>query len=284
MPDLTIIILTYNESLHIARCLESARQLGVPVIVVDSHSPDGTGEMAGRLGAQVVHSAEDRFADKLNWALENLDISSEWVMRIDADEILTDDLVRNLSGVLDKAQSDVCGFYVRRQLWFMGQWMRHGGVYPTWSMRVWRRGVARCESKDLDEHMILARGTASSLKLDIIDNPLHDLGWWIEKHKKYAVLEANSFTSLVDELLLPPRFFGKAVERTRWLKVFVFNRMPLFLRPLIYFLYRYIVRLGFLDGKRGMIFHFLHGFWYRFLIDAMIFERREARSINRLLS
>lgn len=270
--DLSILILTRNECVHIERCIRSAQQLGVHIYVIDSYSTDGTADLALAMGAQVVECCADRFADKFNWALSNIEFHTTWVMRLDADEILSAELVQALSEELRRVPANVSGILLRRQLWFMGQWMRRGGVYPTWTMRIWRRGLARCESRDLDEHMLLIQGQSMTLALDVIDNPLTDVSEWTEKHNRYATIEAMASRKINEAGLLQPRLFGSSVERIRWLKVNVFHRIPLFVRPIFYFIYRYIIRLGFLDGKKGFIFHFLHAFWYRVLVDAKIFE------------
>lgn len=274
MLDMSILILALNERMHIERCLQSARRLGVQVFVVDSHSTDGTADMAAALGATVLQCSANRFSDKLNWALSHVPFTTTWVMRLDADEVLSEELVKELPTALHAMPDEVCGLMLRRQLWFMGQWMRHGGVYPTWTMRIWRRDTARCEARDLDEHMLLSRGTTQSLSLDVIDNPLFSLATWIDKHNKYSTIEAASAHTSA-EGLMGPRLFGSTVERIRWFKVKVFYRLPPFIRPALYFIYRYIFRLGFLDGRKGFAFHFLHALWYRILVDAKMIETKQ---------
>lgn len=269
----TIVILAMNESVHITRAISSAKRLTDSIWVVDSHSTDDTVALAQAAGARVVNCDGRSFSEKLNWAIANLPIESPWVMRLDADELLTDAMVSGLVPALAALPDDVCGVYVRRQLWFMGQWIKHGGMYPTWSMRIWRRGCAVCESRNLDEHMLLTRGMARWLKFDVIDSPLTDLTNWIAKHNRYSSIEAaTARAGAVQEHLLRPRLFGTSVERARWLKLNVFYRVPGMMRAALYFGYRYVLRGGFLDGRKGLIFHVLHGFWYRFLVDAKLFE------------
>lgn len=280
-PWVSVLILTRNESVHVKRCVESAKNLTPLVFVVDSNSLDNTAKIANESGATVISGNFKRFSDKLNWSMENIDFPTQWVFRLDADEVLTQELVENLKNTIDCAPDDVCGVYVRRQLWFMGSWVRHGGMYPTFSMRLWKKGTVRCESRDLDEHMIMSVGSVIRLNLDVIDNPLFDLTSWIEKHNGYASLEA--FTALNEstaDTLIKPELFGDSVARKRWLKVHIFYRLPLFIRPFLYFLYRYIFRFGFLDGVSGFIFHFMHGLWYRILIDAKILETQKKLQLN----
>lgn len=277
-PWVSVLILTWNEALHIERSIKSALQLTPYVFVVDSYSTDTTIEIAKNLCATVTTGNFDSFADKLNWCVDNINFPTPWVVRLDADEIFTDDLLANLQNNVVKAHPDVNGFYLRRQLWFMGRWIKHGGMFPTFSMRLWRKGCVHSEVRDLDEHMLLSSGVADTLHLDIIDNPLSDLATWINKHNRYSMLEAQSFFSLQNQTipeLIIPRLWGNNVERKRWLKLKIFYRLPLFVRPLLYFFYRYIFRLGFLDGKEGFLFHFMHGLWYRILVDGKIFEQRK---------
>lgn len=134
--------------------------------------------------------------------MDNINFPTPWVARLDADEIFTDDLLVNLQNNVVKAHPDVNGFYLRRQLWFMGRWIKHGGMFPTFSMRLWRKGCVHSEVRDLDEHMLLSSGVADTLHLDIIDNPLSDLATWINKHNRYSMLEAQSFFHFKTKLFL----------------------------------------------------------------------------------
>lgn len=275
----SILILARNESIHIARAIESAHRLTPHVYVLDSDSKDGTAAIAESAGALVISGTFDGFSEKLNWGADNIDFPTPWVFRLDADEILTEELIARLPKILAAADSNTCGIYVRRQLWFMGHWLRHGGMYPTQSMRIWRRRTAYCESRALDEHMILRQGRASSVALDVVDNPLFDITTWIDKHNRYATLEAESAiqSSFNHDEVIHANIFGTLPQKVRWIKVNVFYRLPIFVRPFLYFFYRFFLRLGFLDGKTGFVFHFMHGLWYRLLVDAKIFEARLAQ-------
>lgn len=269
------IVLTRNEEGHIRRCLRSAQRVCDVVHVIDSNSADRTREIAEKEGAIVHIGNFSSFAQKLNWASDNIDFTTPWVMRIDADEVLSDDLVTQLHAFLEQQSAAISGVFVRRRLWFMGRPIRFGGVYPRHSMRLWRPRMARCEVRALDEHMLLREGVSATIEADIDDIPLTDLALWIAKHNEYSTLEAR--TALEDRATrdpnaLRPKLLGSRNERIRWLKEKLFYRLPPFVRPLGYYLYRYVILGGFLDGKAGFIFHFLHGFWYRFLVDAKIVE------------
>ena len=281
-PSISILVLTRNERVDIERCLQSARRLSPIIHVVDSHSTDGTSEIARADGA-VVHLGDfTSFAQKLNWAIDNIDFKTDWVMRLDADEVLSDHLVDALPRFLERQPELVSGINVRRRLWFMQRPIHFGGVYPRFSMRLWRPKKARCEMRELDEHMMLVEGTAATIKATIEDIPLITISQWIAKHNEYSSQEAvsaiNHRIGDVSEQITP-RLFGTKNERIRWIKSKLFYKIPLFMRPLLYYFYRYILMLGFLDGKSGLIFHFLHGFWYRFIVDTKIMEMQ--RSIHK---
>ena len=284
-PGITGVVLTRNEEIHIRRCLRSAKRVCDTVFVVDSNSADRTRAIAEEEGA-IVHSGDfTSFAQKLNWAIDTLDVPTAWMMRIDADEVLSDDLVARLPGFMARQPASVSGVFVRRRLWFMGHPMRFGGIYPRHSMRLWRPGMARCEVRALDEHMLLSSGDSVTIEADIDDIPLTDLTLWIAKHNEYSTLEAR--TAIADRAPRDDgapraRPFGSKNERIRWIKEKIFYRMPPFVRPSLYYAYRYVLMGGFLDGKAGFMFHFFHGFWYRFLVDAKIIEMRRDEVAQRL--
>lgn len=274
---ISILILTRNEEAHISRCLESAFRLTNSVFVLDSNSVDDTSAIVSSTSAILITGDFHSFSEKLNWGLNNINFQTPWVMRLDADEILTDQLIAQVPSFLKALDADVVGVYVKRQLWFMGCWIRFGGMYPTYSMRILRPKAVFCESRDLDEHIFLRYGRHVTLDADLMDIPLNDLSSWIVKHNQYASLEANSV--LRDELAdsTANRFmspFGTLPQRVRWVKTRIFYRMPPFFRPILYFIYRYFIRFGFMDGRAGFIFHFMHGLWYRVLIDAKIIEKK----------
>lgn len=277
---LSVLILTGTEEKNIAKCLASLAPLGVRVHIVDSMSTDRTVEIAESLGARVKHRPWTTYADQLNWGLEHCGIDSEWIMRMDADEEVTPGLVGALKRFLEDPPRDVTGVYVRRRVYFMGRWIRHGGYYPTWLLRVFRNGRGRCEALAMDEHIVVDSGRTIRLHEDIIDKNNKDLTFWTDKHNRYASREVQD---ILDKQPSPEETRGVRVKASlvgqqdatrRWAKDRLYLRMPLFVRPFLYFCYRYFLRLGFLDGTQGLVFHFLQGFWYRFLVDAKLYEHR----------
>lgn len=273
--SLSVIVLTYNEEGNLPSCLESLRGLGCEVFVIDSGSTDRTVAIARAAGAEVVTHEFETQARQLNWALDSLSLQGEWVLRLDADERVTPELARELRSVLVTLGAEITGLYVKRRVYFMGRWIRHGGYYPTWLLRLWRRGCARSEDRLMDEHMVLLRGKATFLKHDIVEQNRKGLSAWIGRQNHYSSREVMALFNGPSDGQIPPRLFGTPEARRRWLKYSVYLRFPSFFRALLYFLFRYFCRLGFLDGKEGLIFHFLQGCWYRFLVDAKIYEARK---------
>ena len=273
--DLTTVVLTYNEEQNLPDCLESLRPLNCEVFVVDSGSTDGTREIAESAGAQVVQHTFQSHAHQLNWALEQLPLKATWVLRLDADERVTPELADELRANLPTVDEDIGGFYLKRRVYFMGRWIRHGGYYPTWLLRLWRRDGAIAEERlrDPHPHMILRHGRAAYLQHDIEEHNRKGLFDWSEKHNQYALAEAQALMAGPPRQEIRPSLFGSPEARKRWLRKRIYNRAPLFLRAFLYFVYRYVFRLGFLDGRRGLVFHFIQGFWYRFQVDAFILEQ-----------
>lgn len=275
---ISVIILTYNEEIHIGRCLKNVADWADEVFVVDSFSTDKTLEIAKQYGIKIVQHKFENQAQQFNWALDNLDIKNEWILRLDADEYLTEELKEEISFSLNpltprkaglrfrlgfgekeiSSSLEVNGYYIKRRVYFMGRWIKHGGYYPVWILRLFKKNKARSEQREMDEHIILLEGVAGKLKNDFIDNNKKDLTDWIQKHNNYALRESKDFLA------------GNYGEN----KKKIYYQLPLFCRAFMYFIYRYFIRLGFLDSKEGLIFHFLQGLWYRFLVDAKIYEKR----------
>jgi len=263
--EISLIILTYNEELNLEKCLKSVVGLVSEIIIVDSGSTDKTKEIAEKYGAKfVIHEFKNQ-ADQFNWALDNVQINGDWVLRLDADEELLPELKEEIKKELPNVGEDVAGFYLNRRNYFKGRWVKHGGYYPIWILRLFRKGMARSEEREMDEHLVLLGGKAEKFKNDFIDNNLKGLEEWKKKHRGYAMREARSFISQQNGESVS----GQAGEK-RKLKLKIYYRVPPFLRVILYFLYRYFILLGFLDGWTGTQFHILQGFWYRWIIDRNI--------------
>ena len=277
--SIAVIILAFNEEIHIERCIRSAQQVTDKIVVVDSFSTDDTCAIARRMGAVVYQHRFENYAKQFNWALENCDIKAQWIWRLDADEYIEPSLAEQALQTIETVSEDVNGIYVNRKIVFMGQPLLHGGWYPVQHLKIMRKGFGACEDKWMDEHLVIFSGTTISIDGDQTDDNLNDLTWWSHKHVNYASREA--IDSLLTEYnlqnskdLVLPKFWGSHAERKRWLKM-KYAKPPLFVRPLVNFFIRYILKAGFLDGKRGFIWHFMQGYWYRMLVDCKIYELKK---------
>lgn len=281
--NLTAIILTFNEELHLARCLESAFKLTPNIVVVDCFSTDRTVEIANSFGATVLQRAWDgSHSTQVNWALgqlanlPNAEEKSKWVMRIDADEVLTPELVLQITHTLANVPKEINGISCIRKMNFQGKLIRFGGVGSNRVMRLFRYGFGQSESRWMDEH-IKVEGKTMALSGAIIDDNLRSLAWWIEKHNGYSNREAVDLLNLEYQFaqqnsVAALSFNNSSIGLKRWIKERIYAKLPGGARSLTYFLWRYVFMLGFLDGCRGTQFHFYQALWYRYLVDCKVAE------------
>lgn len=271
MTPLTVIILTCNEARHVARAIASVRDVADRIVVVDSGSHDATVQIATDLGAEVLQNGWVNHAAQFNWALDQIAGAPGWVLRLDADEVVSSDLAAQIAAGLP----GVDGCYVGRGIKFMGQLVRYGGMFPVPTLRLFRNGRARCEARWMDEHIVVD-GPTAHLSGQIIDDNRNPLDWWVAKHNGYASRE------VVDVLNREYGFWPLATDAPvkggagakRWVKLHLYARLPAGLRAGVYFFYRYVLRGGFRDGPQARAFHVLQGFWYRYLVDAKLAEVR----------
>lgn len=267
--NLSVIILTYNEEIHIERCISSVLGIADEIFVVDSFSHDRTCILAKKSGARVYKKKwPGNHSEQFNWALENCSILTKWVMRLDADEIISIDLAKEIKAVI-ASNGQEKGFVLNRGHIFLGKKMLHGDNFPIKLLRIWEHGFAYCEDKLMDEHIILKDDyIVKQLHHPFWDNNLNNISWWIEKHNSYASKEAL--------MQLRNKYGKKAVPHKinlrRFLKYSVYEKLPKSIRAFLFFCYRYILRFGFLDGYEGLVWNFLQAFWYRFLVDVKVYE------------
>jgi len=281
---LAVVVLTHNEEANIARCLQSVQGWAAQVFVVDSFSTDATAEIARQHGAAVHARAFAGFAEQRNWALDHLPLTPEWVLFLDADEWVSDGLKAEIAQRLGAEAPAVDGYYLPRRHRFLGRWLRYGGLSPTYLLRLFRRGRARCEDRLVDEHFV-TRGPTAVLRGEILTEDRKGIAAWIDRHNRYAVLEARELLRArqaprggpAEGVALRPRLWGSQAERKRWVRERLWNRLPLYTRPFVLFFYRYVLRGGFLDGRAGLVYHLLESFWYRLLIDLNYAELLAAR-------
>jgi glycosyltransferase involved in cell wall biosynthesis len=276
MVDLTVVILTKNEEKNLKKCIESFNRIVKRFVVVDSYSTDNTVDLAKSLDADVFQHIFENHAAQFNWCLNNVNITTSWTMKIDADEELTPELVDELKNKLDKLPLDVNGIILRRRVYFMGKWLRHGGKYPELLLRIFRTGYGMSEIKMMDEHLVIQEGKIVTFNNDILDNNNKDLEWWIGKHNWYSNKEVLEYQLKENkgntEEMLSKNITSFQAKMKRFIKNCEYYSLPRFFRAHIYFIYRYYFCLGFLDGTEGKIYTFLQAYWYRFLVDAKMFE------------
>lgn len=273
--NLTVLILTHNEGLHIERAITSVKNIASRVVVVDSGSTDKTIELARAAGALVLQNSWVNYATQLNWGLDQLPADTEWVMRLDADEVVTRALSNEISRKLCSLSSDIEGVYVPRRMTFLGRQIRWGGVFPVRVLRLFKHKKGRCEDRWMDEH-IMVSGPTTSFTGELIDDNKNPLSWWTDKHNSYASREVVDLLNL-DYGFMPYESVAKLSGAQqagvkRWIKERIYARLPGGSRAFVYFFYRYVIRLGFLDGREGTAFHVLQGFWYRYLVDLKLIE------------
>lgn len=276
MNSISVIILTHNEEKHVMRCIQNLKRIASKIYVIDSFSTDNTVSIAKSLGAEVYQNAWVNYSTQFNWALQNCPIDTDWTMRMDCDEYLLDELISEVNNKLPTLDPSIGGVILKRRVIFMNKWIRRGGFYPHNLLRIWRSGTATLEDRWMDEHVVLEKGETVMFNHDMVDHNLNDLTWWINKHNSYASREMIDLIHIKNKTTssqnVESKLNGEQYSRKRWLKEKVYSKNPLFLRPFFYFTYRYFILLGFLDGVPGLIWHFLQGFWYRFLVDAKYYE------------
>ena len=273
MTDTTVIILTKNEETDIERCIRSVEGWVKRIVIVDSGSTDRTVEIAERLGVEIVrHEPFVDYGRQFNWAIDNLRIKTTWVFRLDADEVITPELRKELEKELEHhATDDVSGFMMRYKVEFMGRYLMHGGFYPFQKITIFKYGKGRFEERAMGEHIVLSEGRCVYLKNDAIHHTLKTLDLYINKHNWYATREVQDYFDVRsgrENALLDGQ-----PEKAKKLRDGLYYRLPMFLRAKLFFWYRYYLRLGFLDGTPGYIFAFMQAYWYRTLVDAKIYER-----------
>lgn len=283
-PSLTAIVLTYNEEIHLQRCLDSLKGVCMDVVVVDSYSTDRTKEIVLANGARFYQNKWVNYASQFNWGINNAEITTDWVIRIDADEYISSELSKNIKNSLSAMNTNVHAIRVKRLMYFFDRPLKKGGMYPIWHTKLWRNGSAFCEQRWMDERMKLNQGETASLEGDLVDHNLNNLTWWTQKHNGYATREAidilDRIYNFTNSNSVQSNLLGNGEERRRWFKE-LYLKLPLFLRPFLFWFVRYFLQGGILEGKRGFIWNILQCGWYRFLVDAKIYEAYKKAGRNK---
>jgi len=275
MNNITAIILTKNEELNIARCINSIKNLADRICVVDSGSTDKTIEIAKSLGAEIFnHEPFEHYASQFNWALDNLNIKTTWVYRIDADEVVTPELAAEIADMCQLHMNDeVNGMVMKFKIAFMGKFLKYGGMYPFYNLTIFKFGIGRYENRAMGEHVILSEGISIDLKNDCLHYDFKSLDAWINKHNWYATREVNDYIAVRTVGQIDSNELYHEAKKASKLRDKLYYRLPKFLRAKLYFIYRFYFKLGFLDGQAGYVHAFLQAYWFRFLVDAKIMEQ-----------
>lgn len=269
MTHLTVVVLTYNEELHIGRCLRSLKAVADKIIVVDSGSNDNTVAIAKSFNAEVLSNSWVSHGSQFNWTIDQLSKETDWIIRIDADEHLSDKLISDIKKLTPNLNPNINGIYFKRYIKFQNSLIRYGGIGGVESLRMFRYGFGRSETKLQDEHIVVS-GKTTTYSGKLLDENMQSLRWWIDKHNKYSSNEA--YDVLYKKYIDNGKDGAQNFMLKRWCKENLYYYMPKGIRAFAYFFYRYVFLFGFLDGLSGLKFHFFQACWYRFLVDSKIEE------------
>jgi glycosyltransferase involved in cell wall biosynthesis len=273
-PALSVFILARNEEKNLERCLDTLRWCR-DIHLIDSNSTDRTVEIAEAYGVAVHRHVFEGHTEQRKWALRNVPFRNEWVLALDADHRVTPELQQELILKFNTAPQNVDGFYVKRRQIFRGRWLKHGGYYPKYMLKIFKHRLAFLDDLEFD-YRFYVKGRTALLAHDIEEDNLNEgsIGFFVEKHNRFATEQATEELKRRREniaYLVNASFWGNPDQRTLKLKQ-IWYRLPLYCRPFLLFMYRYVLRLGFLDGKEGFIFYFLQSLWFRLLVDIKIEE------------
>ena len=273
MTDITVVILTKNEEANIERCINSVKDWVARVVVVDSGSTDRTVEFAEKLGAEIYHHEPFvDYAKQFNWAIDNTNISTKWVFRFDADECVPLGLKQEIVDECARhADDEVSGFMMRYKIFFMGKFLKFGGAYPFLKITIFKFGNGRFEDRSMGEHIVLSEGRCMDLKEDCEHYDFKSLTAFIDKHNWYATREVADYFAVRSGR--ENAILDGQPEKAKKLRDGVYYRMPKYLRAKLYYWYKFYFKLGFLDGEAGRIWAFLQAYFYRFIVDAKIYEQ-----------
>ncbi len=265
------------------RLLQSIEELNAAIYILDSGSTDDTLAIAKVYNAGILTNKFANHPSQWDYALKNFDVKTPWVICLDADQIVTPELKQHLINFRDEDHKDVDGIYFNRKNYFKGRWIKHGGYYPFYLLKMMRFGVGHSDlNENMDHRMVVPGKTIIWKDGHILEENLkeNNISFWIEKHNRYSDLVAHEEVERMEQLrqqTVKPHFWGSPDERTAWLKQ-LWWKMPRYTRPMLYFIYRFVFRLGVLDGRTGVIFHFLQGYWFRLVVDIKIDEIIRSKS------
>ncbi len=267
---IAIIVLTYNEEIHLERCLKSIRSISKKIWIIDSFSTDKTIKISKKYNAKLIKRKFVNQSEQFNWAIKLIPKKYDWIFRIDADEYLSLNLIQNVkTKIKEFKKNNIKGIYFNRKFIYQNKILNYGGLSDIKSLRMFRNGYGKSEERNMDEHIIV-NGKTASISGVIYDHNLKDTNHFIAKHIDYAKREA------LDYLIYKFKINNhnkKLLNSSNSKKKFLFYyRCPKYFRAIVYFLYRYFILFGFLDGLRGFKFHSIQALFYRIYVDKIISE------------
>lgn len=272
-----VLILTFNEEENIAACLRSVVDWAQQVLVVDSGSTDKTKEIVRSMGVEVVSNTFENFSKQRNFALDQIDSSyNGWVLFLDADEYLTPE-IRNEIQIAIKS-NDFTNYFLNRKFIWQGKWVKRG-YYPSRIIRLFKFGFARCEDRIVNEHLVV-EGKSGYISADFIHKCRKPISFWVEKHIQRAQMEALELAQ-PSKNQIQTTLFKNRVETKRWIRIHIWEKLPIFIRPFLLFFYRLFIQGGLLDGRRAFGYHFLQTLWFTMLIDIFYLEIKRNRKSER---
>ena len=271
MIDATAIIMTKNEEQNIIDCLQSMNNFARRCVVIDCGSTDDTVKLAKENGADVYFHEFEYYAKQFNWGIDNCDIDTEWIIRLDADERFPQELCNEIETIIkENKENDVNGITIEADFFFLGRCMKHG-MRKKRKMMMFKRSVGRIEDRRRDAHSVISEGISISTKNRFLHYDFKNLDTYVKRYNWYATREMQDYVDYTHGSSAEINT-DKAIQRQRKKKFGFYYKMPKYFRAWAWFIYNYIFRLGFLDGKEGLVFYFLECYWYRLLVDAKIFE------------
>ncbi len=271
MVDATAIIMTKNEEKNIVDCLKSMKGFAKRCVVIDCGSTDDTVKIAKELGADVYHHDFEYYAKQFNWGLENCDIDTEWIVRLDADERFPKELKKEIKELISKNKDKpMNGITIEADFYFLGRVMKHG-LRNKRKMMMFKKEYGRIEDRRRDAHSVISEGFSAHTKYRFVHYDFKNIDSYIKKYNWYATREMQDYIDYKHggETKINT---DAAILAQRKKKFGLYYKAPMFVRCWAWFIYNYIFRGGFLDGKEGLVFCFLECYWYRFTVDSKIYE------------
>ena len=274
MIDATAIIMTKNEEINIVDCLKSMNRFAKRCVVIDCGSTDKTVELAKQYGADVYFHEFEYYAKQFNWGLDNCDIDTEWVIRLDADERFPEDLNKEIEMIItNNCDKPLNGITVEADLYFLGKIMKHG-LRNKRKMMLFKKEYGKIEDRRRDAHSVISEGYSVCTKHHFVHYDFKNIDNYIKKYNWYATREMLDYFDYIQGGNTVINTDKKIIAQ-RKKKFGLYYKAPMFFRCWAWFLYNYIIRCGFLDGKAGLVFCFLECYWYRFVVDSKIYEHQQ---------